>query len=134
MPAGDAADWSGGDTEILATVLTSLREVTHYSHTHHIFTEAQRRVIAARDGGCTFPGCPEPPGRCQIDHITRHEHGGRTSIGNGTLECRYHHREAPRLGYQPTTIDNTPYWIPPPWIDPTRTPRRNTLHDTAPAA
>jgi hypothetical protein len=25
-------------------------------------------------------------------------------------------------------IDGIPNWIPPPWIDPDRTPRRNTMH------
>ncbi len=134
VAARAARYWSGGDSEILAVVLNSTREVTHYSHTHRIFTEAQRRVIAARDRGCTFPGCPEPPGRCQIDHIVRHEHDGPTSIANGALECRYHHREHAALGYRPVMIGGTPHWIPPPWIDPAQTPLRNTLHDDHTAA
>ena len=134
VPASKALGWSRGDTEILVVALNSLRAVTHYSHRHRIFTETQRRVMGLRDGGCTFPGCPAPPSRCQTDHIHRWEHGGTTTVTNGQLLCPYHHQHHQRLGWTPAMINELPHWIPPATHDPTRTPQRNTQHDTRPAA
>ncbi len=134
VPASKALGWSRGDTEILVVALNSLRAVTHYSHRHRIFTETQRRVMGLRDGGCTFPGCPAPPSRCQTDHIHRWEHGGTTTVTNGQLLCPYHHQHHQRLGWTPAMINELPHWIPPATHDPTRTPQRNTHHDTRPAA
>ncbi|MBE7189212.1 HNH endonuclease signature motif containing protein, partial [Jatrophihabitans endophyticus] len=129
VPAGDALHWGGGDTAVLAVAIDSMHAVSHYGHAHRIFTEGQRRAIAARDGGCTFPGCSEPPSRCQADHVVRHEDGGPTSTDNGQLLCRYHHREHRRQGWRAVMIDGVPHWVPPAIVDPRRTPRRNTLHD-----
>jgi len=111
-----------------------MHAVTHYSHRHRIFTTSQRRVLAARDGGCTFPGCPAPPSRCQADHVTSWQHGGPTTVTNGQLLCPYHHQHHQQLGWTPVMINGLPHWTPPATIDPTRTPQRNTLHDTRPAA
>jgi hypothetical protein len=36
------------------------------------------------------------------------------------------------MGWTGVMIHGTPHWIPPPWIDPDQTPRRNTIHDPAP--
>ena len=134
VPAADALTWSGGDTEVLGVVLTRMHEIAHYSHTQRIFTEHQRRAITARDRGCTFPGCDQPPGRCQTDHVIRHEHGGPTSVANGQLLCRYHHREHQKFGWRAVMINGVPHWTPPVWIDAAQTPRRNMSHDTAPSA
>ncbi|WP_375489210.1 DUF222 domain-containing protein, partial [uncultured Jatrophihabitans sp.] len=134
VPVRTIKGWSGGDAEVLAVVLNSVKAISHYSNVHRIFTEQQRRAIAARDRGCTFPGCPEPPGRCQVDHIPRWEDTHVTCVDGGALKCRYHHREQERLGYRPVMLGGVPYWIPPVWIDPAQTPVRNTLFDDIPAA
>ena len=47
------------------------------------------------------------------------------------IGCR---RNGVEHGWQPVMINGLPHWIPPKWIDPAQTPRRNTLHDTTPAA
>lgn len=129
VPAGEALARGRGDIELLCVAMNSVREITAHGNTHRLFTRTQRLAIAARDGGCTFPSCPEPPGRCQINHVQRHEHDGPTSIGNGALACRYNHREHEKLGWRNTMINGVPYWIPPKWIDPEQKPQRNTLHD-----
>lgn len=51
-----------------------------------------RRWLAARDGGCVFPGCNRRPENCDIDHTTAWEHGGTTEAGNLAHLCRHHHR------------------------------------------
>ena len=52
---------------------------------------AQRRALAARDGGCAFPGCDRPHRSCDAHHIVWWEHGGTTDLDNLVLLCRFHH-------------------------------------------
>lgn len=56
------------------------------------FTARQRIGLAARDGGCRWPGCDRPPSWCEAHHIDEWKaHGGRTDIADGILLCRFHH-------------------------------------------
>lgn len=51
---------------------------------------ALRRALELRDGGCRFPGCS-----CRFTDAHHVEHwadGGETSLSNGLLLCRFHHR------------------------------------------
>lgn len=54
-------------------------------------TPSQRRALAVRDGGCTFPGCDRPPGWCQAHHLVHWADGGTTDLDNLTLLCSFHH-------------------------------------------
>lgn len=56
------------------------------------WSRKQRRAIAARDGGCVFPGCGRPPRHCDIHHLRHRSRGGPTRTGNGAMLCRFHHR------------------------------------------
>ncbi|MEZ5348915.1 MAG: HNH endonuclease signature motif containing protein [Microthrixaceae bacterium] len=58
---------------------------------HRLFSSGQRRALAARDGGCIFPGCDQPPARCAAHHLHQWILGGRTDCDNGALLCRRHH-------------------------------------------
>ncbi len=118
-----------GDARLIPVALTKTREITAYGDTHRIFTEGQRLAMIARDQGCSFPGCSVGPAWCQAHHITDYSITRRTSVDDGTLLCGYHHREHPTLGWTCTMTNGTPHWTPPPWIDPTQTPRRNRTHD-----
>jgi hypothetical protein len=64
---------------------------------------ALRRALAARDGGCRFPGCSN---RRFVDghHIRHWIDGGATSLENTLLLCRRHHRHVHEHGF---TIDTT---------------------------
>lgn len=99
--------------------------VLAHGRTKRIATRSQTLALIARDGGCTFPGCDKPPEWCQRHHITAWADGGRTDLDNLTLVCGYHHREFDRAGWSCRIADGQPHWVPPAWIDPTRTPRRN---------
>ena len=52
---------------------------------------ALRRALAARDGGCRFPGCTSHR-FVDAHHIEHWADGGRTSLDNLVLLCRHHHR------------------------------------------
>jgi hypothetical protein len=52
-------------------------------------TPGQRRALAARDGGCTFPGCDAPTQWCDAHHVTHWQHGGRTDLDELALLCRH---------------------------------------------
>ena len=129
LPAREAITWAGGDPRVLAVALSNTGEVTAYSHLQRIHTEQQRLAIAARDVGCTFPGCDAPAAWCQVHHLLDFALGGPTTIDNGGLVCARHHRDTVAQGWTATMIDDRPAWIPPPWLDPDRRPRHNTTHD-----
>ena len=50
-----------------------------------------RRVVAARDRHCVFPGCDRPERWCDAHHIEHWADGGATSVENLALLCRHHH-------------------------------------------
>jgi hypothetical protein len=57
------------------------------------FTAAQRKALAARDGGCVANGCKAPPSWCHAHHVIFAEHGGPTDVDNGALLCSAHHHD-----------------------------------------
>ncbi|TXK19893.1 HNH endonuclease signature motif containing protein [Homoserinibacter sp. GY 40078] len=89
-----------------------------------LFTAPQRIALAARDGGCRFPGCERPPSWCEAHHI-RHwvrDRGG-TDIDDGILLCRHHHLLVHDAGWEIEHDQGTNYrMIPPASRDRTRTP------------
>jgi len=49
------------------------------------------RQVAARDGGCRFPGCNRRVRHTDAHHIVHWEHGGHTDYHNLLLLCSRHH-------------------------------------------
>jgi Domain of unknown function (DUF222) len=49
-------------------------------------------IIRARNATCTAPGCSRPAARCDLDHTTAWDKGGRTCECNLAPLCRHHHR------------------------------------------
>ena len=71
-----------------------------HGHEQRLFTKTQRQALAARDGGCTFPGCDRPPGWCEAHHWrTRWADGGQTRLEDGVLICPFHHRTVHESGW-----------------------------------
>jgi hypothetical protein len=50
-----------------------------------------RRALAARDGGCRWPGCNRPAKWCAAHHVVHWIAGGSTDLGNLVLLCHRHH-------------------------------------------
>jgi hypothetical protein len=98
-------------------------------------TPAQRRALAARDGGCIWPGCTIPAKWCDVHHVPGWVHGSNTDVGEMTLLCGGHHLQVEHGHYRIVMIDGIPHVIPPTWIDPQQQPVRNTYwHDKQNAA
>ena len=50
-----------------------------------------RRLLAARDLGCTSRRCTVPPAFCDAHHLVPTVDGGRSTIDNLVLLCRRDH-------------------------------------------
>ncbi len=50
-----------------------------------------RKAVIQRDQHCQFPGCHQPPARCDAHHLIHWSQGGPTSLGNLRLLCKFHH-------------------------------------------
>ncbi|RQP13335.1 MAG: HNH endonuclease [Microbacteriaceae bacterium] len=112
------------EAELIPVVLGTESEVLDLGRSTRLFTEAQRRAMAARDGGCIWPGCDVPPAWCEAAHLTAWLFAGRTDLDNGALLCAHHHRRFDHEGWTLRRDDGVPHLIPPPWLDPRRRPRR----------
>lgn len=96
-------DWSGPvgrdtllrmscDCAVSRVVMRGRSEVLDMGRKTRLVTSVQRRALAIRDRGCTFPGCDRPESWCDAHHV---EHwardNGATDLGNLALLCRRHH-------------------------------------------
>jgi Domain of unknown function (DUF222) len=92
------------------------------------FTQAQKLVLAERDGGCAWPGCQRPPSHTQAHHIkwwTRDL--GPTDLDNGILLCSHHHHRVHNDGWHILIRDRRSWFIPPAHIDPDQRPRAGNI-------
>ncbi|MEX1162499.1 MAG: hypothetical protein WEB03_02860, partial [Nitriliruptor sp.] len=62
-------------------------------------TAATRRAVAARDGGCRFPGCTAPLRWCDVHHVRPQAAGGDHAVWNLVSLCRAHHTTVHRRGW-----------------------------------
>ncbi len=119
----------GCDASIGTVLLDPTGHPLDVGRTQRLFTGPIRRALVLRDRGCAFPGCTRPPAWCEGHHIVHWIDGGHTSLANGVLLCRAHHRVLHR-GHWSVAIgaDGRPWFTPPAWIDLTRTARTNRSH------
>jgi hypothetical protein len=87
-----------------------------------------RKALVWRDGGCAFPGCDRPSAWTDSHHVISWLDGGPTTLANMTLLCRRHHVLIHRSEWEIRMRQGFPEFLPPGFIDPARSPRRNTLH------
>ena len=108
------------DSGFQVLVMGSNGEALTLGRTERFFTRAQRRALAARDGGCVWPGCTAPPSWCDAHHVVEWVQGGPTDVSNGTLLCPAHHHTLHASDFTMKMIDGQPRLLAPPWLDPTR--------------
>jgi hypothetical protein len=99
--------------------------VLNYGTTQRLATEKQTLALIARDQGCAFPGCTDPPEWTEKHHVVPWSRGGPTDLSNMCLLCDFHHDRIDSHGWRVTMLDGVPWFTPPTWLDPTQTPRRN---------
>ncbi|MEQ1737627.1 MAG: DUF222 domain-containing protein, partial [Rhodoglobus sp.] len=90
-------------------------QVVNVGRDQRLFTRRQRIGMAARDGGCRFPGCDRPPSWTEAHHIDEFlRHGGRTDIADGILLCRFHHMLVHNEGWRIVRERADYFAVPPP--------------------
>ncbi|RFA09690.1 hypothetical protein B7R54_11045 [Subtercola boreus] len=113
--------------DVITTLFGEHGQVLQHGKTRRLFTAAQNRALAARDGGCVWPGCDAPPSWCESHHVDGWQSdthpGGFTDIDNGALLCHFHHTNVHKTHWTLTIRNGTPHLIPPEWLDWTQTPR-----------
>jgi len=112
------------EANLIPAVLGGAGEVLDLGRARRLFSPAQRQALAEQHGGCAFPGCGHPPGYTEAHHIRWWSNGGTTDLANGVPLCSFHHHRVHDDGWEIDMRDRVPYFIPPPWCDPDRTPRR----------
>lgn len=133
---GAQLDWSGPisaeaarrlacDARVIPVVLGSDGQPLDVGRASYPVTAPIWRALVARDGGCAFAGCDRPPEWTEAHHRIHWEDGGETSVANCCLLCDHHHRVVHHHGWAVELIDGVIHVVPPPWIDPDRSPRRN---------
>lgn len=80
------------DSHFTALLLDTEGVVVDLGRTRRLFSGQQRKLLAARDGGCRWPGCHRPPGHTDAHHVIPWQEGGATDVSNALLLCRFHHR------------------------------------------
>ena len=84
------------EANIVPVVIGDAGGVLGYGLTRRTASIGQRRALAARDGGCSFPGCDRPPDWCHTHHVTAWADGGHTDLENLTLRMRFPPSRAPQ--------------------------------------
>ncbi|MFW2514298.1 DUF222 domain-containing protein [Demequina sp. SO4-13] len=109
-----------GDAGIIPQVLGGDSEILDQGVRERFFTDEQRIALLHRDGGCAK--CHAPPEHCEAHHIRWWQHGGLTDLSNGVMLCTRCHHDIHNQGWEIVATSSSVSFIPPPSIDPGRTP------------
>lgn len=115
---------------VIPCVLGGDSEILDWGREKRFFTRAQKLALAERDGGCAM--CGLPPEMTNAHHIRWWARdAGPTDVDNGVLLCTSCHHRIHDNGWG-IRIDGTGpsgrvWFIPPPGVDPHRTPRLGGL-------
>ncbi|MFJ6280270.1 HNH endonuclease signature motif containing protein [Arthrobacter subterraneus] len=107
-------------------VLGGEGQILDLGRTRRLFPAYLRRALVARDKGCAFPDCTVPATWCEAHHIIPWATGGTTSLSDGVLVCSRHHHVLHESDWTVESIHGIPWFRPPKYLDPSRTPRRNS--------
>ena len=120
-PATRPPDWLR--TLTFATLET--QDCTHAKESRgYQPSRSLRHLIEIRNPTCTAPGCRRTATRCDLDHITPYDQGGRTCECNLHPACRRDHQRKQAPGWTLTTpAPGTLTWTTP----------GNRTHTTTPA-
>lgn len=120
------------DAAVIPAVLGSTGEPLDLGRRTRVVSAAQRRAVVTRDRHCAHPGCRRSPRRCDVHHVVPWFLDGPSDLDNLVLLCPYHHHQQYHSGWSIDMRAGVPWFVPPAWLDPLRTPRSN--HRTADAS
>ncbi|MEO7147406.1 MAG: DUF222 domain-containing protein [Terrimesophilobacter sp.] len=101
MIAGATVERSLCDGDTVAMEVTRTGDPLNLGRTTRLFSQRQREALAARDGGCLWPGCERPPAFTEAHHTRQWKRDrGKTDIVDGCLLCRFHHRQLHNNGWE----------------------------------
>ena len=109
--AKNAAEQMLCDASLVATLFEGKTRVLDANDAAERFNKRQRRAIAARDRHCVFPGCTRIPRHCDVHHLHERADGGPTTVANGCLLCRFHHRLVHQHGWRLHREASTDRWV-----------------------
>jgi hypothetical protein len=109
------------EANVVPVVLSDAGGVLAYGRSRRLASPGQRLALAARDGGCCFPGCERLP-RLPGPHCCRRLPASLPTQRFSSAPAR------PPVGWDLRMRDGRPEWLPPPWLDPDRTPIRPSTH------
>lgn len=118
----DTADRHGCSSGVIPIVIDARGDVMKLGRETRLYTRRQRVALAARDGGCRFPGCERPPSWTEAHHIVPWSEGGTTDVADGVLLCRHHHLLLHNNGWRFQRGRHELELIPPRSIDPEQRP------------
>jgi hypothetical protein len=112
--------------DIISCVLGGKGQILDWGRTRRLFSRNQRLALLERDGGCAM--CGAPPGHVKVHHIRWWARdAGPTDLANGVCLCESCHHRIHDNGWEiridGTGISAKVWFIPPPHVDPARTPR-----------
>ncbi len=112
--------------EIISCVLGGDSRILDWGRTKRLYTRDQRLALVERDGGCAM--CGAPPGQTKVHHIRWWARdAGPTDLANGVLLCESCHHRIHDNGWEirreGVGVRGRVWFIPPPHVDPARTPR-----------
>ena len=88
------------DANLHPAVINTDGVVLDYGRAVRSATTEQFNALVIRDGGCRWPGCDNPPHRCDAHHLQDWDHDGPTDLNNLALLCRRHHRIGHRKNWR----------------------------------
>ena len=119
----ETADRHVCGTGILPILFDTDGHVVNIGRSQRLHTPRQRAAIGARDGGCIIDGCDKPPSWTEVHHPEEWlRDDGETSVGNGVLLCRFHHRWVHNGGWKVIRRGTDYLLVPPASKDPERRP------------
>jgi hypothetical protein len=129
LPAA-AARRMACDAAIIPAVYGTDSEVLDFGRRTRTIATGLRHFLAARDGGCTWPGCDRPPSHTEAHHRKHWINGGETNPEHLDLLCPHHHHKIHEGGWTMTIghdPDRTPCFHPPDGRPPLPGQRRPLL-------
>jgi hypothetical protein len=110
------------DAELIPAVLGGDSLPLDLGRSARLFSRAQRLALAERDGGCA--SCGQNITYVHAHHVRWWERdAGPTDLTNGVLLCSFCHHQIHRDGWEIRAERGQVWFIPPPHVDPHRTPR-----------